>query len=274
MGRTHFGSQQTIAEVVANAHARGMTVSGDFLINLPGQGVDAMMRDMETAVGIGFDQICVYNLVLFPGIGSKWSQDPEMLARMHPVETAYQNWLAVRRMLCEQGYQQTTLTNFERGAVRFDYEVQSYTLQKYNGLGFGPNAITLLSRGQSGIKTIMEEDYPFVEGRDDGRFKEYVYDARSLMVMYLARNLSRGYVHFADFAEDPRNHFQDEFALLEERGLAYVNETSLTLTERGMFFADAIIALIAKQEINYLKSLERRVIHLKKDDYEYSGGGM
>ena len=59
MGRTHFGDREVVAQVVREAHARGMTVSCDLMINLPGQSVDDQLRDLEAALELGFDQVCV-----------------------------------------------------------------------------------------------------------------------------------------------------------------------------------------------------------------------
>src|SRR6185369_1639571 len=34
MGRSHFGDRRDVARVIEKAHRRGLTVSGDFLVNL------------------------------------------------------------------------------------------------------------------------------------------------------------------------------------------------------------------------------------------------
>ena len=41
MGRLGFGDAETFREVVRLGHARGFTVSGDLLFNLPAQTLDA-----------------------------------------------------------------------------------------------------------------------------------------------------------------------------------------------------------------------------------------
>jgi oxygen-independent coproporphyrinogen-3 oxidase len=80
MGRLGFGTAETFAEVVRLGHARGFTVSGDLLFNLPGQSLSAMRDDVGRAVEIGLDHVGLYHLVMFAGLGTEWSRDPALVA--------------------------------------------------------------------------------------------------------------------------------------------------------------------------------------------------
>jgi oxygen-independent coproporphyrinogen-3 oxidase len=143
MGRTGFGDRNVIARVVEKAHRSGLTVSGDFLINLPFEPPARMLEDVREASALGFDQICVYHFVLTREQGSAWARNEALLAALPPVAEAADHWLVVRDWLIQNGYVQTTLTNFERAAVHtgdrhFVYEQHSFTPDVYDAIGFGP----------------------------------------------------------------------------------------------------------------------------------------
>ena len=96
MGRRGFGTPETFQAVVEMAHARGFTIGADLLFNLPGQSLIQMKNDIARAIGIGVDHLGLYHLVMFDGLGTPWSKDPQLLASLPPNEQACDNWLALR----------------------------------------------------------------------------------------------------------------------------------------------------------------------------------
>jgi hypothetical protein len=78
-----------------------------------------MRDDVQRAVDIGLDQICLYHLVLFRGLGTAWSRDEKPCSpRCLTNEEGADNWLLLREFLLDRGYRQTSLTNFERSRTR------------------------------------------------------------------------------------------------------------------------------------------------------------
>ena len=96
MGRDAFGDRDEIARVVEAAHRRGFTTSADLLFNLPGTTTEFAVADVRAAIAIGFDQICIYNLVLAPDIDSVWAHDASLLATRPPRTTQLATWHALR----------------------------------------------------------------------------------------------------------------------------------------------------------------------------------
>src|SRR5690606_19976551 len=82
MGRLGFGRPATFASAVQVAQQRGMTTSGDLLFNLPAQSLPEMRDDVRRAIDIGLDQICLYHLVMFRGLGTVWSRDKALLSSL------------------------------------------------------------------------------------------------------------------------------------------------------------------------------------------------
>lgn len=252
MGREHFGTRDDIASVLATARGLGATASGDFLINLPGQSLAEMLADISMAIDLGFDQICLYHLVLFEGLGTEWSLDPEKLTALPPNPEAALSWLACRQALLEAGYTQTTLTNFER-EPGFRYERSSFQPEVFDALGFGPGAISTLTDGNCATKWLSTGEASEYVARvtERGWFPEraFSYDSWDLRLLHLTRQLARLRIDRASYQERFSADVLDEFSApleaLTGAGLLSTSSAALEPTPLGMFYADTIAGLLA-----------------------------
>ena len=287
MGRQHFGDFDLVLELVRQIHTkRNMTASGDFMINLPGQESLAMLEDIQRAIQIGFDQICVYNLVLKKGYDAAWTKDPAMFIGLDDNDQRLANWLAVRQLLLDSGYVQTTVTNFERAELvgtrqHFRYEELSYSSFGVNGIGFGPAAISISTdiKNQTGLKTInhnMAADY--VASRLYGttpweRF--YRFTKGDQRVAYLTRCISSGSMPRGDYYQAFRTGLVKDFALfwtlMAEAGLIEIRPKEIRLTPKGSYFADTVGGLLAWPRISELLRNRETLI---TDDNAYGGVAM
>lgn len=278
MGRHGFGDRATVTKVVDKAHRHGVTVSGDFLVNLPGQALGKMLADVRDAVAIGLDQICIYHLVLTEHTTTPWAKDPAVLAALPPVATACDYWLAVRDSLLAAGYVQTTLTNFERREVhaserRFVYEEHSFTPERYDALGFGPLAIsTFINREQRRALKLVRGKSLDEEYRRDLYF---AYDAEDLRLLLLTRTLARLRVDRALFDTPPAPYLTEALAAVIDEGLAVIDDHELRLTPRGMFYADSIAGLFAAPRVEALRAgaagLHTNDLHDEAVDNDFMG---
>lgn len=263
MGRSHFGDRRDVGRAVEKAHKHGMTASGDFLINLPSESSARMLSDAREAMSLGFDQICIYHLVLTEGQGTPWSQDARVRDALPSRDQACENWLAVREALLQGGYVQTTLTNFERADIhatdrRFVYEEHSFTPERYDAIGFGPLAIsTFTDLGQRRAiklvrsKALLEKLW----SKHDLVFK---YDEEDLRLLFLTRTLVRLTVprvtYRTIFGADLAEHFAPAIEAVEAAGLATFDAEALRLSPQGMFYADAITGLLSWPRVEALRS--------------------
>ncbi len=257
MGRLGFGDAQTFREVVDLGHARGFTVSGDLLFNLPAQSRDAMKDDLGRAIEIGLDHVGLYHLVMFEGLGTAWSQDPALVRSLPTNAEAADNWLELRGLLLETGFDQTTLTNFERCEFRGDdrrfiYEESSFRPDRFDMIGFGPSAISFADSGSVSVKVINPEaatDYASAVDRGRPSWdRAFDYRLGDLKVLHLIRRLAALRIDRLDyrafFGGDPVNDFPRAFEVLEDEGLLDVTDKSIEPTALGMFYADAIAGLL------------------------------
>ena len=232
MGRLGFGDGGTFREVVQLGHSGGSTVSGDLLFNLPAQSLDAMKDDIRRAIDIGLDHLGLYHLVMFAGLGTPWSRDPALVGALPTNAVAADNWLELRELLHDLGFEQTTLTNFERREFRgrdrrFVYEELSFRPDRYDMIGFGPTGISFADSGQVAVKVINPEganDYVSAVGRGRPAWdRAFVYGPEDLRVLHLTRRLAALHIERLDyqafFGSDPVDDFPREFAVLEQEGL-------------------------------------------------------
>lgn len=269
MGRQAFGTPEMFREVVELGHRLGFTVSADLLFNLPGQNLQQMKSDLNRAMDIGLDHLGLYHLVLFAGLGTAWSRQPDLLAGLPTNEEACERWLALREMLLASDFYQTTLTNFERqefrgSEYRFQYEESSFQPEHFEMLGFGPSGISCAARPgfMSGLKTlnpVKADDYiRAVQSRATPWDHYFRYKPRDLRVLYLTRRLAALEINRDDyrrlFGIDPLMDFGQEFMALENEGLIEASAVAIRPTPRGMFYADSIASLLAWRQIQESRS--------------------
>jgi coproporphyrinogen III oxidase-like Fe-S oxidoreductase len=263
MGRSHFGDHRDVGRAVEKAHKHGMTASGDFLINLPSEPRAQMLSDVREAMSLGFDQICIYHLVLAAGQGTPWGKSAQVRDALPPLEQACENWLAVREALLQGGYVQTTLTNFERADVhatdrRFVYEEHSFTPERYDAIGFGPLAIsTFTDLGQRRAVKLLRSK-ALLESLWSEHDLFFRYDEEDLRLLFLTRTLVRLTVprgtYRTIFGADLAEHFAPAIEAVEAAGLATLDADALRLSPQGMFYADSVAGLLSWPRVEALRS--------------------
>lgn len=263
MGRSHLGAPEMVRSAVEAAQRRGMTTSADLMINMPGQSLERMKADLRHASDLGFSQVCIYHLVLFRGLGTPWAKEKDKLAALPDNEQAFANWQEVTALARELGYRQTSLTNFER-AGRYRYEECSYRPALFDGIGFGPEALSCHTDLNSGVAAKwMNEDSSeayrkAVASHGHGRTRLFVYGQTDLRLLYLTRSLARREAcrntYRQSYGSDLIADFRSAWEALRTAGLVQWNDQSLRLTERGTFFADSVAGLLAADRIAELRN--------------------
>lgn len=262
MGRSAFGDRAAIEGVVQAARDRAIAVSMDLLFDLPGQSLADMERDVDVAAAMGVDHVCLYHLVLFEGLGTEWSHDRSLLAALPDNRRACDHWNALRERLQAAGYVQTSLTNFEHARVhegprRFRYEPCAYAPERYDLLGFGPSAISLRFGAERAVKLLNAdgaEDYRRALDAGSARTRAFVYEPRDARVLYLTRKVVTLAVdraaYRALFGTDAVADFAQELEALDVERLVRVTPEAVTLTPKGMFYADTVAGILAWRRVH------------------------
>jgi coproporphyrinogen III oxidase-like Fe-S oxidoreductase len=283
MGREAFGTPELIEGLVGAAHQRDMTLSCDLLCNLPGQTYDAMQEDLDQAIEMGFDQICLYHLVLFSGLKVPWAEDPTILAALPENAVAFDNWRQLRESLLKADYVQTSLTNFERREVhqsqrRFRYEDASYSPLDYDGLGFGPGAISCLakwgdySRDEKYFLKLMNPSHPDayidnVQKYKTGHDQRFHGNATDPYLLFLTRSLAKTRFSITDYRTvgSFENYASEAWDLLLTQGLLIKEQEEFRLSVKGMFYADSVVGLLAWPRTQKLRGLESTAAEIDRN---------
>jgi coproporphyrinogen III oxidase-like Fe-S oxidoreductase len=262
MGRQSFGDEKMINGIVRYAHELGLTVSGDFLFALPGQTLEQMCDDMDRAIDCGLDQICLYHLVLYAGLGTPWSKDAGLVGQMPAPSVIADYWLNLRQRLLANGFVQTTLTNFERYDVnktnrRFIYEEASYNPDVYDALGFGPLSVsTQIDYGQRrGVKLLRRKRLGTPAWSGDDLY--FGYEPEDLKLLWITRCLAGLALdrarYQARFSSDISEDFPAALGVTVRNGLIKADDKTITLTPIGMFYSDAVIGTFAAERAAKLR---------------------
>lgn len=262
MGRARLGNATTFRDVVEYAHERRLTTSGDLLFNQPAQSLKEMLADVDRAVSIGLDQICLYHLVLFQGLGTDWSRKPEFVSSVPGNIEAAENWGVLRSCLIDHGYVQTSLTNFERQDIyhssrRYRYESISFEDSQCQVVGFGPSGISFAqnSVGSMAIKTMNpEHSAEYMQSVSAGGVvcnRHFEYQPVDLQILDLTRKMaslkidSRAFE--LRFGQGSWDVYRNLFALFCAENLMAQNDAMFRLTPQGMFYSDSMASLLAMQ---------------------------
>ncbi len=261
MGRAAFGTADTFREVVEYGHSLGYAVSADLLFNLPGQTRDEMLTDVKKAIDLGLDHLGLYHLVMFPGLGTPWSEDRDLLQELPDNPRACDNWLSLREHLLANGWEQTSLTNFEpsrryRTPERFVYEEFSFSPDRYEAIGFGPSASSYAATGdfQGAVKTLNPTTADAYVKRVAAEQRvwdhAFVYQPEDQKVFWLIRRLAALGIHRESyrrlFGNDVAADFPDVIAACADAGLLQVSDEWVLPSPTGMFYSDSIAALFAR----------------------------
>lgn len=262
MGRVGFGNASTFRDVVAYAHERGLTTSGDILFNQPSQSLAEMLDDVERAIDIGLDQICLYHLVLFQGLGTEWSRRPEFISSVPGNIEAAENWGILRSYLIDHGYVQTSLTNFERRDVydssrRYRYESISFEDSHCQVVGFGPSGISFAqsSDGSLATKTMNpEHSVEYMQSVNAGGVvcnRYFQYQPVDLQILDLTRKMASLKVDYRAFelrfGKGSWEVYRSLFDLFCAENLMAQDDGVFRLTPQGMFYSDSMASLLAMQ---------------------------
>ena len=264
MGRQNFGDKNCIESVAKESQKRGIGISGDLLFNLPGQSLEMMKSDIVDLINIGFNQISIYHLVMFRTLGPEWSKDKNILSSLPNNSIALSNWLTLRELLIAYGYEQRTLTNFQKGSKHnFEYEECVFKPEIYNWIGFGPSAISTFyddhfDRAVKFTNPEVAEEYN--RNIDNYYWEKYfTFDKLDMKVLYITRKIALLSIDKIEYQQlfntNIVNDFAEEIYYLEVKELIKSEDQCINLTPKGMFYADTVAGLFSLRKVKYSRML-------------------
>ncbi len=279
MGRQNFGDKNGIKLLSEESRKRGIGISGDLLFNLPGQTIEMMKSDIRNLNDLGFNQISIYHLVMFRALGPEWSKDKSILAALPDNSTALINWLTLRELLLSLGYEQRTLTNFQKKSNHtFEYEECVFQPESFNWIGFGPSAISVFydENFDRAVKLINKEtanEYNKHKGITWDKY--FTFDKLDMKVLFITRKIALLSIdtnmYNKLFDTNIEHDFAEEIQYLSTKGFINILKDEIQITPKGMFFADTVAGVFSLRKIKY-----NRMMNLVKgktpdpEEYFYS----
>lgn len=136
LGRIHDGAAARAAIEIAQRHVDKVNL--DLMFALPGQTLQACMRDVEAALSFGTDHLSVYHLTMEPN--TVFAKYPPTLP---DDDTAYEMEDAITDRLAAAGFDHYEVSAYARPGSRCQHNVNYWEFGDY--LGIGPGAHGKLS---------------------------------------------------------------------------------------------------------------------------------
>lgn len=234
-----------VGRTVVNARRAGIqSLNLDLIFAVPGQTLDAWLRNLETALQLRPDHLSCYGLTYERGTplyerlasGGVRRADAELEADMYE---------ATIETLSAAGFEHYEISNFARPGARCAHNLVYW--RNLPALGIGPSAAGLIDDVRyKNVPDTAEYMRAMSAGRSPVIERERLdRNRRARETMMLGLRLIDG-IERAEFAArfggDPVEMFAEAVSRHAGDGLMEVTEQRLRLTRRGLLVADSIMA--------------------------------
>jgi oxygen-independent coproporphyrinogen-3 oxidase len=243
LGRAQKG-REALRGLEACLAAGFPTLSIDLIYGAPGQSLETLLRDVDTAIDLGVPHVSAYSLTIEPGTPFALGAERGVLD-LPDEDTVLAMSRLLRSRLAAAGIAQYEISSYARPGHRSRHN-QRYWMRG-DVLGLGPSAATLLGAERYRNARTLAEWRAALEGdRLPIVDSETLTDAQARReTLYLGLRRLDG-VRRADFLRrfgaSPESFFAAELAALRERGLICDEAGALKLSERGILFADEVFS--------------------------------
>ncbi|MEM2420052.1 MAG: radical SAM protein [Candidatus Bathyarchaeia archaeon] len=130
-------NERLVREIVDEAQKLGISVNVDLIVGLPKQSLESCLKDVETIVNIGPDQVTLYPYLLITGVAADPSMDSKNMFKV--IESAW-------GIFKENGYKRDSIWVFAKSHRIYD-SAKDELISDY--FGFGPAAFSTCGNVQT-----------------------------------------------------------------------------------------------------------------------------
>jgi oxygen-independent coproporphyrinogen-3 oxidase len=240
-------SARQAAEAARSAKDLGYSVNIEFIYGYPGQSLESWIATMETAIGLGMDEIQLYRLKVIPykgfegAITRQFAADPKSFPSDEAIVRLKQ-W--AHSMLKDNGYAENRYRVFARDPRAFSHYADSLAFALQDLISLGVTAWSSL-RDRLSVNCHDLKDYhaALAQGRlpiRGGRVRTSDEQLRWAYLLPLRiRELDRKSFQCLT-GRPPDGLFPKKVERLKSFGLIEEDKAALRLTELGRFFAGDI----------------------------------
>jgi oxygen-independent coproporphyrinogen-3 oxidase len=226
----------------------------DLIYGLPGQSFETWTSSVRAVIGARPETICAYPLTLRPGTGFA-----KRGYRNVTVDT-YAMYDGVNSLLQESGYVQETHVRWvlpgRGGYLQKQYH---WACEALVGVGAGARSYLWEIDTRNGYSVTARREALAAYGRAIQAKRSPVVDGIVMNDDERLRKsiiLGLGYIdrhrHVARFGSDPVEAFPREFGILEECGLVDVTLEAVQLTKRGLRYRDLAVQAFVSPDVRRL----------------------
>jgi oxygen-independent coproporphyrinogen-3 oxidase len=241
LGRAQSGAL-ALSGLEACLAAGFASLSIDLIYGAPGQSLDTLLADVETAIELGVPHVSAYALTLEPGTPFALAAERGKLD-LPDEDTGLAMSRLLRARLCAAGIAQYEISSYARAGHRSRHNQRYW--QRRDVLGLGPSAASLVgARRTRNARELGPWRDALASGRTPIVETELLSesDARREALFLGLRRLDG--VRRSDFARRfgaaPEAFFAAELAALRDRDLIHDQAGAIRLSERGILFADEV----------------------------------
>jgi oxygen-independent coproporphyrinogen-3 oxidase len=219
----------------------------DLIFGIPGQTLESWRESLRQALALEPAHLACYGLTYEPGTAlTKQLQQ----ARVTPCDDGIEAemLLLARDVLTAAGFEHYEISNFARPGRRCAHNVIYWMNAPY--IGVGPSAAGFIGgRRYKNIANHVEYVRRIQAGGHAEAEAEVIDDAAAAIETLMMRMRLLDGLHWGEFEErtgvDLRRAASAALERLSAQGLVELQSDRLTLTRRGILFADGIIAELA-----------------------------
>lgn len=243
LGRAQAGAE-ALRGLEACLAAGFESLSVDLIYAAPGQTLETLLRDVDTAIDLGVPHVSAYALTLEPGTPFAVAAERGKL-RLPDEDTVLAMSRLLRARLAAAGISQYEISSYARPGHRSRHN-QRYWLRG-DVLGLGPSAASLLgaTRMQNARQLRDWREALVAERRPVVESETLSEESARRETLFLGLRRLDG-VRRADFVRrfggGPEAFFPAELEALRRRGLICDEAGAMKLSEAGILFADEVFA--------------------------------
>lgn len=230
--------------VIKNGHEAGVQNVGiDLMYNTPGQTMEEWRKDLQEAVRLGVDHICIIAFCVVPGKPLAAKIKEGRLADVGGVETEIAFYREARDYLRGVGYIQYSVIDFALPGKE-DLHAQMYFGEQSDLLGLGPaafgylNGYMYINHGELSVyEEAVGKGLPPVFRGEKARAGEPARGAmaKGLRMLRVSRRAFK-----ARYGGDPVEMFRETVERLTEKGLLQVDDETVSLTSEGEIWGNDV----------------------------------
>ncbi len=245
MNRHHTAAEAELA--VARSREAGFRVCIEFIYGYPGLSMGTWVKTMEKAASLGVDEVHNYRLKIIP-YGDHVGAIRNMFEREKDVFPSTEDTLMMKQaaisILNRNGYNENLTRVFSRSGKDYSHYASDQCCGLFDQVGFGLTAFSSL-RDRFILNTQDFGEYYDLVGRgmlplNRGLVRSSDDNIRWNIILPLKNRLVYKKYFFSRTGVHAGEVFKNKIERLKNSGLIFEDEKTISLTERGRFFADEI----------------------------------